>query len=411
MNRNVRLAPIGLAVALAITLAGCVGTSEPTHTVTSSSTPKPATTSAPVTMTDAQIAKSLNVPQGTTLYDFKWAYPKEFTNLVKAAGWPTEVVNGQTIPQFKSGSNDWKNKLFLDGVQPPLTTDNMNGVLLEILTRPDSGAQIAVGLSMTKYGGGSNPWVTSYFGGIDNVKSWATNVMSVDPAVRLVGAKELALVAYLVEHYTDTGVAVRDTVLNFRTTRANENGLAIDPTNPTTISDFLVNPDQYRGTFVVFKVKYKGMTGCTPEEWGVNTLDGRFALLKSDCVTPPPATVTPPPATVTPPPATVTPPKPSSHPTPTSCVKPVGGTKYWDAPLGKYICKGPGTGDPSYQGHNLPGGNGTAPGQTDKQGAPAGGAPTVTYTVPAAPAVTGPPAGSTPGGDTGGAVQGGGGVQ
>jgi hypothetical protein len=200
---------------------------------------------------------------------------------------------------------------------------------------------MAVGLSMTKYGGSSNSWASTYFGDIDNVKTWATNAMSTDPAVRLVAAKELALVALFVAHYTDMGVQVRDTVFNIRTARENEGGLAVDPSNPTALSRFLINTDQYRGTFVVFAVVDKGMPGCTPEEFGVNTLDGRFAMLQSICKT----TVPNPNCT-----------SPCHPPVVTTCVVEPGGTKVWDANLQMFICKGPPTEDPDANGNSGDGG-------------------------------------------------------
>lgn len=126
---------------------------------------------------------------------------------------------------------------------------------------------------------------------------------------------------------------------------------------------------------------------------GINPLDGRDEILPCTTVTVPPSTgcTTPGGCTTTHTPGCTTP--GGCGTTVKTCIS-VYGSKW---PNGTYpVCKDGEGNLPSNQGHNLPGGNGPAPAQTDTVGPPAGGTPVATYTPAPSPSPSGPPAGSTP---------------
>ena len=414
MNRNVRLAPIGLAVVVAIMMAGCVGTSAPTHSATSSSTPAPTTTPTPSSSAEANSTTTVASDK------LNWAYPNRYLDLVKSAkfGIKTEKVGGEVIPVFTTGSTD-TTKLWSDATCPALAEESRDAIVVEILTKPDCGAMAgnalynalpfdtAVGnISLRE----NNPWLAEFgFNDPTHINDWAMAAMNATGKVRVQYAKKLALIAELIErlHVTTIGDGMASSSYTLVVSGVG-NAASVDKSNPEyTIPEFTLSNIPYKGRFIYLSITIKGQpSGCN--YIGVNVGyggivdknghggDGRFAQF----VCPPP----PPPAPSVP---ITSPPVPVKRHSVESCASVYPKFPYGHLATG---CKDGAGHDPSYQGHNRPGGNGVAPVQTDQQGAPAGGTPPATYTVPSAPPSVGPPAGSTPGGDTGGAPQGGSGL-
>jgi len=91
-------------------------------------------------------------------------------------------------------------------------------------------------------------------------------------------------------------------------------------------------------------------------------------------------------------PGCVTPPKPTPPPTSTSCTPKPGGTKKWDANLGKYICKDPPSDGPGAKG-NDGGGAGLGDGTGTLTTTPPKPKPSPTVTPTPTPTATGDPGG------------------
>jgi hypothetical protein len=417
MNRKVGLvALIGpVVLATSLLLSGCSslqlgnGASAPTPSASASSSST--STPSPKVMT-SKAANAQATVVAPSILD-SWAYPEQYLTLVNKFGYDTSSYDNtktkkddQKFPTFKIGSTRTSQTIWPDSVRPPLTEKSRDEIVARTLAEPDYCAMNAVGLYNTSIVSpwgetisfkANNPWLSKWFPtDASGINDWAAHAMSGSPLEQLRTAKKCALVGALLYQFKDNGVHTLATSLNYHIATADS--ATVDASNPFgTIREFELNPMQYTGVFEDLEFQLKGWPSKCENQILFNTGDGRFA--RPDCTPTPP------------PPTTVTPPKTTPPPASTSCVKEAGGTKVWDVRLGKYICKGPATGDPSYQGHVPAGGAGQAPAQTDTVGPPAAGVPPVTYTVPSGPPATGVPTGSTAGGDTGGTVQGGSGLQ
>ncbi|TAL14549.1 hypothetical protein EPN95_02375 [Patescibacteria group bacterium] len=384
MNRKVGLvALIGPVVALSLTLTGCSGfqlggngasAPTPTSSAASTTTPTPSSSAA-----DTQAANDHATVKAPSVLD-DWAYPTRYVTLTQHYGYDThKKVNDQAFPIFQIGSNGSKT-IWPDSVRDPLTDKSAEEVVAHVLAEPDYCAHIAVGLYHTTWVTPSgavivvkadNPWLKKWFPtDISKVNDWAMAAMAGDSQDQLRTAKKCALVGAYLELLKENGVQLRLTSLNYHI--ATDNADMVDGGNPFgTIREFALSPYQYVGEFVVLEFQLKAWPSNCVNQILINTGDGRFA--RPDCT--PPAT-----------PPTTTP--PTGGP-----LCPGQTLTLW--PNGTYTCKGLPTEDPSHQGNNKPGGNGSAGAQPDKEGAPAGGAPATVYTVPDTPA-SGIPVGSTP---------------
>lgn len=320
-----------------------------------------------------------------------WSYPEQYLTLVKKFGYDTSSYDNNTqtkkddqkFPTFVVGSLQTDKTIWPDSVRPPLTEKSLEEIVARTLAEPDYCAQNAVGLYntsiVTPWGEtisfkANNPWLKKWFPtDASGINVWAADVMSASPLEQLRTAKKCALVGALLYQFKDNGVQTLTTALNYHIATAA--AATVYEGNPFgSIRAFELNPVQYTGEFVVLEFQLKGWPSTCKNQILFNTGDGRFA--RPVCTIPPSHTD-------------------NSVPTPT--------------PPPTNEAKNPAL-DPENQGHNLPGGGGKAPAQTDNVGSPTGGTPPVTYTAPAAPEVSGPPAGSTPGGNTGGTDQSGGGL-
>jgi hypothetical protein len=409
------LVPLGAGLVVTALLTGCAGQQLSWRQDASAPASSASATSSPTPSQKADESKTAT-KQATVVAPSildNWAYPEEYLAIANKFGYGTTPYDNKTkkdnqkFPTFKIGSIRTSQTIWPDSVRPPLTEKSRDEIVARTLAEPDYCAMNAVGLYNTSIVSPSgeiisfkanNPWLSEWFPtDASGINDWAAHAMSGSPLEQLRTAKKCALVGTLLYQFKDNGVQNNlVTSLNYHI--ANADSATVNASNPVkTIREFELNPMQYTGEFEVLEFQLKGWPSKCENQILFNTGDGRFA--RPNC------TPTPPPPTV------VTPPKSTPPSKSTSCVKPAGGTKYWDFVLGKYICKDAYTDNPNYQGHIKPGTDGVAPVQTDKQGAPAGGSPPATYTVPSTLPVVGPPTGSTPGGDTGGAPQGGGGVQ
>ena len=232
--------------------------------------------------------------------DYAWSYPDRYAELVKSYGFQTEQVNGDEFPVFVIGSIQ-PGRLWTDAIGPALPEQTLDAVIARTLAEPDYGYQVCNGLYNTvlptPYGEVAlldpNSWLEEC-ADITQTNDWAVNAMNGTPAQRLQSAKELALVAMLLERLTVIGIGDGTTDFNYHLV-VNGDGsiLAVNEHNPSgTIPEFELNPLQYEGQFILLGVAIKGHPiGCTfigfNVGWNGLAGDGRFALI-NNCELPPP---------------------------------------------------------------------------------------------------------------------------
>lgn len=244
---------------------------------------------------------------GTDESDVPDVYPQRYLDILRDNGYEVENVEGQTIPVFEAKSTkkyDADRREWADAVCLPVA--DREAVLAMVLGSPDCAAQVASGLyrlpvigldGKTQQLGEISPWLAQ-FEDPSGLNDWTEAAMKSEGAERIEYARKLVLIAIQLEQYADGGVQDgRETDYNFHV----PDRLKVDEQNPwDAIPEFALSPDQYKGTFVVFTIKYKGFEGCW-SEFGINTGDGRFAGFTCETPTPEP-TPEPTPTTSTPPP-------------------------------------------------------------------------------------------------------------
>ena len=305
---------VATAVAAVLTLSGCnaegsfFDTSVSTSPSDNISTSEPSETPSASPNAPNEVVDDLTVDPN----DYTWSYPDRYAELVKSSGFQTEQVNGDEFPVFVIGSTQ-PGRLWIDAIGPALPEQTLDAVIARILAEPDYGYQVCNGLYNTvlptPYGDVAlldpNSWLEEC-ADITQTNDWAASAMNGTPAQRLQSAKELALVAMLLERLTVIGIGDGTTAFNYHLV-VNGDGsiLAVNEHNPSgTIPEFEFNPLQYEGQFILLGVAIKGHPiGCTfigfNVGWDGLAGDGRFALI-NNCELPPPPVVctsncTPPP--------------------------------------------------------------------------------------------------------------------
>jgi hypothetical protein len=354
-----------------------------------SATPSESPTPAPSGNTTAT---NLTVDRSS----FAWDYPDRYVDLVRSSGYSKfNIYQGDEFPAFQVGALQ-PNRLWTDAVGPALPEQNLNAVIVNVLTRPDYGYMTCNGLYSTVLSSmdgdvnlfAQNPWLGDC-ADITKTNDWTAAAMNGTDVQKLDIAKKLALVASLLERITMMGVGDGTTVLNYHLVVNGPGGVTVvtEQYGPDgSIPEYELNPVQYSGKFILLGITYKGHPyGCTFIGFNVGADgkagDGRFAIVNT-CPPPPP------------PPTHVT----TCADTGTckvvkTCVS-VYGDKF---PHGTYpVCKDDAGRDPSYNGHNLTGGNGQAPAVTAAPSAAKAGEPAQAYVLPVAPAPAPVPIGSVP---------------
>jgi hypothetical protein len=232
-----------------------------------------------------------------------WEYPEELLDLLNEFEFKTQKVDDQEFPRLINCTSPYdEERISSDAAVAP--RGSAREYIALALACPAYGAHLLSGLAQDQtriIGGKSILELNAEFGYLEEFKDpavindWADEALDGSKAEQLIVAKKLAFVYwFLIGIDNEPILEAGTTTLNYHQVVTEVGGvLTINPSNPTGVREFAINPVQYTGKFYKFQLSFKGQTGCWLEVW-INEGDGRFALGTS-CAPPPPPPPPPPP--------------------------------------------------------------------------------------------------------------------